>query len=180
MSSAAAAVRLDGDVVPIADTKAVSAMEKFYRLKLMQEQIVGTKDEAGNVIDEDKAKEIISNTSELDSIILKCFMKIRAFKESSPQWAQIYTITGKRDPWEQAEVIGSQLYEQQRSEVLMSYYAPDKSSVRQTFLDNAKAANEAQGTIISELISKRGTASAIASLVTGGSSGGSSGVVRRT
>ena len=169
MSSAAAAVRLDGDVVPVAEAKATSAMEKYYRMQLLKEQLVGSKDETGTAIDAAGAAKILSNTSELDAIILKCYMKIRNFKESSPQWAQIYTITGKKDPWEQAEVIGSQLYEQQRSEVLMSYYAPDKSSVRETFMENARAANDAQGKVIGDkILASKGMAGALAAFVTSG------------
>ena len=147
MSSAASATHLDGDIVPVAETKAVSAQEKYYRHMMMKEQLAYTVDPTtGNQKPRTAAEvaAILGTTSELDDIIMKCYLKVKNFKESSPQWSQLYTMTGKKDPWEMAEVIGSEIYEQQRSETLYSFYAPSKNEIRNTFLESSAKAAEIQ------------------------------------
>ena len=59
---------------------------------------------------------------------------------STPQWYMLVAMCkGRTDPFDQAEYLAHEMYENQKTEVAMSYFTPSKTSVREGFIKSARA-----------------------------------------
>ena len=128
------------DIVPAAEMKPSTASEKLARFQLLEAQIKARSSS------DDLVKAVLGNMSEEEQIRLEVLLTINQYKESTPEWYQLCAMTkGRTDPFEQAEYLAHEIYEAQKAEVMMSYYTPSKSSVRETFINSAKAGVEGRG-----------------------------------
>jgi len=162
------------DIVPNAEMKPSSATEKFARHQLIKAQI-----EAASSSN-DLVKAVLGNMSEEEQIRLEVLQTINQYKESTPEWYQLCAMTkGRTDPFDQAEYLAHEIYEAQKAEVMMSYYTPSKSAVRERFLVSAKAGVEGRGKALERVsagIAEKKSRLAAAYGKLSGSDGGAAGV----
>ena len=113
-----------GDLVSAGGHSAIngSAQEQYYRYMLMKEKLAH-KGEAG----------ILGATSEREDIEHNILEKLVKITESSPEFAQIVSITGSSDRFEQARILGATVYDKVRAEQVLSFYTPDKKELEESF-----------------------------------------------
>ena len=122
------------DAVKSATMDPTSASEKYYRRKLIESQIAASKSKDAQV------KAILGNMSEEEQIRNDVLLKITQYKPSTPQWYMLVAMCkGRTDPFDQAEYLAHEMYENQKTEVAMSYFTPSKTSVREGFIKSARA-----------------------------------------
>ena len=85
-----------------------------------------------------EVKEILGGMTELEQVALDCYRTLSNFNESSPEFAQIFNLTGTKNRHKQAQWLAERVYEQTRSDLIMSLYTPDKSAMRTKFIENTK------------------------------------------
>ena len=168
------------DIVTTASMAPSSASEKLARVQLMERQL-HYRDSA-----DPAEKALLGNFSELDGIRMDVMLAIADYKESTPEWYQLRALTGGlEDPFDQAEYLAKTIYDAQKLDLMMSYYTPSKSSIREKFVENAQKGNKKRaGVLASEatrITSKRSVLAMAASAASaslglgGGASGGASG-----
>ena len=146
---------------------AVGAGEKAsYTEKLARFQLLNLKMQARGAT-EAEIKGTLGNMSELEQINAKVLKEISKYSESTPEFAQLYNMTGSKDRFEQCEWLSEKIYEQTRSEAIMSFYTPDKAEIRETFYNNTLAGIDARGAkvrgAVARVASTRSAASGAAS-----------------
>ena len=125
-------VQSEGDVVKRGERRAgPSAQEQLARWELMEKKLTLTS--ASSRADA-RTKAILGNMSEIETIRLEVLEDIIGYKESTPEFAQLYNLTGSKDPYEQADWLAEKIYEQQRAESIMAIYTPGKKSVQEKFI----------------------------------------------
>ena len=161
------------DIVPAAEMKPSTASEKLARFQLLEAQIKARSSS------DDLVKAVLGNMSEEEQIRLDVLLTINQYKESTPEWYQLCAMTkGRTDPFDQAEYLAHEIYETQKAEVMMSYYTPSKSSVRERFIESAKAGGSARSKALAEVVAsaaaKKSLLASAAARLSGGSGSGSS------
>ena len=161
------------DIVTTAAMAPTSASEKLARVQLMERQL-HYRDSA-----DPAEKALLGNFSELDGIRMDVMLAIADYKESTPEWYQLRALTGGlEDPFDQAEYLAKTIYDAQKLDLMMSYYTPSKSAIREKFVENAQKGNKKRaGVLASEAtrISVKKSVFARATAAVTGASGGASG-----
>ena len=126
----------EGDVIKRAEHHAgSSAQEQLARWQLMSNKLsIANAPGASDI-----AKRILGNMSEVEELRLQILDDIIDYKESTPEFAQLYNLTGSKDPYEQADWLAEKIYEQQRAESIMAIYTPGKKSVQAKFIKATEA-----------------------------------------
>jgi hypothetical protein len=137
------------DIVTSASMAPSSASEKFARLQLIEKQL-----DYRNSTDPVK-KALLGNFSELDGIRMDVMLAIADYKESTPEWYQLRALTGGlEDPFDQAEYLAKTIYDAQKMDLMMSYYTPSKSSIRDKFVENAQKGNQKRAGVLASEASR--------------------------
>ena len=126
----------EGDVIKRAEHHAgSSAQEQLARWQLMSNKLsIANAPGASDI-----AKRILGNMSEVEELRLQILDDIIDYKESTPEFAQLYNLTGSKDPYCQADWLAEKIYEQQRAEAIMGIYTPGKKQVQARFLEHTQA-----------------------------------------
>jgi hypothetical protein len=103
-----------------------SAAEKYYRYMLMKAKLEDRGDTSAK-------NDILQASSEREDIEIKILQRLVKITESSPEFAQIQSITGSSDRYEQARVLAETVYDKMRAEAVLSFYTPDKSVLEANF-----------------------------------------------
>ncbi len=112
------------------ERREATAQEQLARWNLMKAKMETNGAEASFI------KKVLGNLSEVEEIRMKVLEGIIDYKESTPEFAQIYNLTGSKDPYEQADWLAEKIYEQQRAEIIMGLYTPGKDVVKSMFVKN--------------------------------------------
>lgn len=111
-----------GDIV---SAKKTSAQEEYYRYMLLEAKLKNLKS--------DTADELLTVQSEREKIEMDILRNLINITESSPEFSQVVDITGSRDRYEQARLLSEIVYDKVRSERILSFYTPDKTSMTNYF-----------------------------------------------
>jgi hypothetical protein len=131
------------DIVTSAAMAPSSASEKLARVQLMELQLKHRKSTDAT------ERALLGNFSELDGIRMEVLLSIADYKESTPEWYQLRALTGGlEDPFDQAEYLAKTIYDSQKMDLMMSYYTPSKSSIRNKFINNAQKGNEKRALVL--------------------------------
>ena len=131
------------DIVTSASMAPSSASEKLARVQLMEKQLE-YRDSTSDV-----KRALLGNFSELDGIRMDVLLAISDYKESTPEWYQLRALTGGlEDPFDQAEYLAKTIYDSQKMDLMLSYYTPSKSSIRNKFVENAQKGNEKRAAVL--------------------------------
>lgn len=103
-----------------------SPADKYYRYMLMKAKL----EDRGNT---SVANDILQASSEREDIEVKILQRLVKITESSPEFAQIQSITGSSDRFEQARVLAETVYDKMRAEAVLSFYTPEKSELEANF-----------------------------------------------
>ena len=111
-----------------------SAQEQYYRYMLMKEKITNK----GNA----SVPEVLRATSEREEIEYKILEKLVKITESSPEFAQLVSITGSTDRFEQARILAEAVYDKVRAEQVLSFYTPDRKELLENFYSKTLTSSE--------------------------------------
>ena len=134
------------DAVKEAISHPVSASEKLARTQLIEKQIEmqGHKDSTDPVLQKKFA--LLGNMTELEQIRMDILMAISQYSSSTPEFYQLKALAGGRDdPFEIADYLAREVHDSMKTELLMSYYTPSRSSVREKFVEHAKKGAAVRG-----------------------------------
>ena len=136
------------DAMPVAQMTPTTASEKLARFQLLREQI-----EASDAPNKDALKKaILSNMSEEEKIRNDVLLTISQYKPSTPEWYMLVSLCENReDAFDQAEFLAHQIYQQQKTEIALSYFTPSKNSVREGFVTSAIAGTVARAAKLKEV-----------------------------
>ena len=151
------------DIIPNAEMKPSSATEKLARLQLMEKQLTFQKST------DPQEKALLGNFSEVEAIRMDILLAIADYKESTPEWYQLKALTGGlEDPFDQADYLAKTIYEAQKMDLMMSYYTPSKTAIREKFVANAKKGNDKRSAVLKSVEDKMAAKkSIIAAALTG-------------
>ena len=149
-----------------------SAQEQYYRYMLMKEKLGG------------KGDAILKATSEREDIEVQILQKLVNITESTPEFAQIVSITGSSDRFEQARILAESVYDKIRAEQVLSFYTPSKAVLEANFYNKTLAS--AQDRVDKVNAGKTAANAALAAnpltgllnAITGGGAGGSESTTR--
>ena len=142
-----------------------SASEKLARLQLIEKQL-----DYRNSGDATK-KALLGNFSELDSIRMEVLLAIADYKESTPEWYQLRALTGGlEDPFDQAEYLAKTIYDAQKLDLMMSYYTPSKSDIREKFVKNARKGNDKRAQVLASEATRLASKTSVFSMATSAAS----------
>ena len=164
------------DTVKEAISHPSSASEKLARMHLLEKQleIRGLKD---STTPGDKEKyALLGNMTEIEQIRMDILLAISAYSESTPEWYQLKALAGGRDdPFEIADYLAKEVHDSMKTELLMSYYTPSRTNVRNQFIERAKKGAAVRGARLDAVESKAANKiSMMAAFVRTGGSGGAS------
>ena len=162
------------DAVKEAISHPVSASEKLARMQLLEKQIEMRLLKEGTKKGDKEKYALLGNMTEVEQIRMDILLAISAYSESTPEWYQLKALAGGRsDPFDIADFLAKEVHDSMKTELLMSYYTPSRSSVRDKFVEHAKKGAEVRGLRL-EAVEQKALAkkSLMASLATGGGSGG--------
>jgi hypothetical protein len=111
-----------------------SASEQYYRFMLMKEKAKAKKE--GDV------PAYLKATSEIEDIEAQILEKLVDITESSPEFAQVVSITGSQDRFEQARILAKHVYDRIQAEQILSFYTPDASNLRKNFYEKTLKSSE--------------------------------------
>ena len=111
-----------------------SAADQYYRYMLLKEKLVNKKD--SNIPD------ILKATSEREEIEHQILEKLINITESSPEFAQIVSLTGSSDRFEQARILSEAVYDKLRAEQILGFYTPNKDALLKNFYDKTQRSSE--------------------------------------
>ena len=148
----------EGDVISRAgQVDNDSPQDELARFQLLKAKLEAQDAQAGS-----KVKKILGNMTELEQVALDCYETLSNFNESSPEFAQIFNLTGTKNRFKQAQYLAERVYEQTRSDLIMSLYTPDKLKMRTAFIENTKKSLVARAGKLSAQETKAGVKSAAA------------------
>lgn len=164
------------DTVKEAISHPSSASEKLARLQLLEKQleIRGLKDSTDDGARKKYA--LLGNMTEIEEIRMDILLAISAYSESTPEWYQLKALAGGRDdPFEIADYLAKEVHDSMKTELLMSYYTPSRTNVRNQFIERAKKGAAVRGARLDAVESKAANKiSMMAAFVKGKRSGGAS------
>jgi hypothetical protein len=111
-----------------------SAQEQYYRFMLMKEKAAAKNDT--------NLPKYLRATSEVEDIEVGILEKLVKITESSPEFAQIVSLTGSEDRFEQARILAKHVYDKVQAEQILSFYTPEASVLRKNFYDKTLASAE--------------------------------------
>lgn len=111
-----------------------SAQEQYYRYMLMKEKEAAKKDS--------DLPAYLKATSEVEDIETGILEKLVKITESSPEFAQVRSLTGTDDRFEQARILANAVYSKIQAEQILSFYTPEASVLRKNFYDKTLASAE--------------------------------------
>ena len=101
------------------------AAEKYYSYMLLKEKLTN-RNNAG-------VPDILKATSEKEDIEYMILAKLVKITESSPEFAQIQSLTGTADRFEQSRILAEAVYDKLRAEQILGFYTPDKELLLNNF-----------------------------------------------
>jgi hypothetical protein len=122
------------DVSPALEKTHMSPQDEYFKYQLLKEKLEG------------KADLFLKAQSEQDQVMIKILNKISQVGESTPEFSQLVEMTGTRNRMLQAEKLAALVYEKEKAEKILSFYAPSASEVEKVFtLTNTNATNLRSG-----------------------------------
>lgn len=97
--------------------------DEYYRYMLMDAKLTGTD------------KDILKAKSEQDKVEIAILRKLVKVGESTPEFNQVVDLTGTKNRFEQARILAEIVYEKQKAEKILSFYAPTPGEVNTIFTD---------------------------------------------
>ena len=139
------------DSMPVAQMAPITPSEKLARFQLLGAQIDAAHGE-GSTKAAELRKAILSNMSEEETIRNDVLLNISQYKPSTPEWYMLVSLCENReDAFDQAEFLAHQIYQQQKTEIALSYFTPSKNSVREGFVTSAIAGTVARAGKLKEV-----------------------------
>jgi len=128
------------DTVKEAISHPSSASEKLARMQLLEKQLeMQAHSGAGKDTTEGKKFALLGNMTEIEQIRMDILLTISEYSQSTPEWYQLKALAGGRDdPFEIADYLAKEVHDSMKTELLMSYYTPSRTNVRNQFIDRAK------------------------------------------
>jgi hypothetical protein len=112
-----------------------SAQEQYYRFMLMKEKHEVRKESSD-------APAYLKAVSEIETIEEDILKKLVKITESSPEFAQVVSITGTQDRFEQARVLAKHVYDRVQAEQILSFYTPDAATLKKNFYEKTLASSQ--------------------------------------
>lgn len=113
-----------------------SAQEQYYRFMLMKEKHKAQNDTS------DETPSYLKAVSEIEAIEEDILKKLVKITESSPEFAQVVSITGTQDRFEQARVLAKHVYDRVQAEQILSFYTPDAATLKKNFYEKTLASSQ--------------------------------------
>ena len=126
-----------------------SAQDQYYRYMLMKEKLTNRNDAI--------VPDVLKATSEREEIEYQILEKLVKITESSPEFAQIVSITGSTDRFEQARILAEAVYDKVRAEQVLSFYTPDKKVLMENFYSKTLASSQDRFTKVATGAATNGT-----------------------
>ena len=101
------------------------AAEKYYSYMLLKEKLLNRNNAA--------VPDILKATSEKEDIEYMILAKLVKITESSPEFAQIQSLTGTADRFEQSRILAEAVYDKLRAEQILGFYTPEKDLLLNNF-----------------------------------------------
>lgn len=108
--------------------------EKYYSYMLLKEKLKSRSDAT--------ADPVLKATSEKEEIEHKILLKLINITESSPEFAQIQSLTGTTDRFEQARILAEAVYDKLRAEQILGFYTPPQQEMKAHFYAKTTQAME--------------------------------------
>lgn len=102
-----------------------NAADAYYKYMLLKEKLTARTD--ANV------PAVLRATSEKEDIEYEILQTLVGITESSPEFAQIVSLTGTHDRFDQARILAEAVYDKMRAEQILSFYTPDRNALEQNF-----------------------------------------------
>jgi hypothetical protein len=134
--------------------------EDYYRYMLLKEKLG-----AGGA-------EILRATSEQDKVEVSILKKLVLVGESTPEFNQLVDLTGSKNRYEQARILAEIVYEKQKAEKILGFYAPGSEEVKGIFTTTDENARSLRSAVASSEAAASRLATAIARAAGGAGGGG--------
>lgn len=135
-----------------------SPADEYYRYENLKRKIGSSGLSSG------EQTKVLQAVSEREGIELKILAKLADITESSPEFAQVYDLTGTRDKFEQAQRLAQVVYDKVRAEAILGFYTPDKTTLLNHFRERTLPAAQLRTTAVGTL----GQESSVAARITSG------------
>ena len=116
-----------------------SPQDDYYRYMLLEKKL-GTGEANA---------EILKATSEQDKVEIAILRKLVKVGESTPEFNQVVDLTGTKNRYEQARILAEIVYEKQKAEKILGFYAPSSTEVSAIFDDTDTRARELRSGAVS-------------------------------
>lgn len=164
--------QMDGDVVKRSEQHdQSSAQDEYARFKLLEAKLRASGRDA-------EVHTLLGQLSEVDEIALQILKEINLYRDSSPEAAQLYNVTGTKDKSKQADWLAERIVAKRAAEEIVSRYTPSADVVGAMFYETDKRATErrkdkfatrpGKGAYDAYVAERRSGAEAVASAVSDG------------
>ena len=135
-----------------------SSADQYYRYMLLKEKLVNKNDSS--------IPNILKATSEREEIEHQILEKLINITESSPEFAQIVSLTGSSDRFEQARILSEAVYDKLRAEQILGFYTPNKDALLKNFYDKTMKSSVERSAHVTVGAQKYGTSGVAQAFVT--------------